>query len=132
MPNPVLEYNEFNNLERVTTMPFINTKVSVPLTAEKEEAIKRELGEAIAVMGKGESFLMVGFEDNVSLFFGGERQEKCAFVDVRVFGSVNPAQASAMTEKVCAILGDILAIPADKVYVTYQGYTDWGWNGRNF
>ena len=113
-------------------MPFINTKVSVPLTDEKRDAIKAELGQAIAVMGKGETYLMVGFEDNVPLYFGGEKQEKAAFVDIRVLGAVNPDQASAMTGKVCGILGDILGIPADKVYVTYQGVADWGWIGKNF
>ena len=107
-------------------------KVSVPLTEEKRIAIKTALGQSISLMGKGESFLMVGFEDNVPLYFGGEKQEKCAFVEIKVFGEVNPDQASEMTGKVCDTLGDELGIPADKVYVTYQGYTDWGWNGRNF
>ena len=37
-----------------------------------------------------------------------------------------------MTGKVCGILNDTLGIPGDKVYVTYQGFSDWGWNGRNF
>ena len=113
-------------------MPFINTKVSVPLTEEKRIAIKTALGESIALMGKGESFLMVGFEENVPLYFGGEKQEKCAFVEIKVFGEVDPGQASAMTEMVCRTLDMVLGIPADKVYVTYQGYTDWGWNGKNF
>lgn len=113
-------------------MPFINVKASVPLREEKREAVKAELGQAVTVMGKGESFLMVGFEENVPLYFGGEKQEKCAYVDVRVFGAVDPGQAGAMTGKVCDILGAELDIPADRVYVTYQGYADWGWNGKNF
>ena len=25
-----------------------------------------------------------------------------------------------------------LGVPQDKVYVTYAGVSDWGWNGRNF
>ena len=100
-------------------MPFINTKVSVPLTEEKRIAIKTALGQSIALMGKGESFLMVGFEENVPLYFGGEKQEKCAFVEIKVFGEVDPDQASAMTEMVCRTLDMVLGIPADKVYVTY-------------
>ena len=113
-------------------MPFINTKVSVPLNEQKREAIKTAFGQSISVMGKGESFLMVGFEDEVPLYFGGEKQEKCAFVEIKVFGEVDPEQASSMTELVCKTMDMVLGIPADKVYVTYQGFTDWGWNGRNF
>ena len=113
-------------------MPFINTKVSVPLTEEKRIAIKTAFGESITVMGKGESFLMVGFEENVPLYFAGEKEEKCAFVDVRVFGAVDPDQASDMTKLICQTLEMVLGIPASKTYVTYQGFADWGWNGRNF
>lgn len=113
-------------------MPFINAKVSVPLTEEKRIALKTAFGQSISVMGKGESFLMVGFEDEVPLYFGGEKQEKCAFVDIRVYGPVDPEQASSMTEFVCKTLDMVLGIPADKVYVTYQGVKDWGWNGKNF
>ena len=113
-------------------MPFINVKVSVPLTEEKRVAVKAALGQSIAVMGKSEDYLMVGFEENVPLYFAGEKEEKCAFVDVRVFGSVDPNQADDMTKLICQTLEMVLGIPASKTYVTYQGFTDWGWNGRNF
>ena len=85
-------------------MPFINVKVSVPLTEEKRIAVKAALGKSIAVMGKSEDYLMVGFEENVPLYFAGEKEEKCAFVDVRVFGAVDPDQASDMTKLICQTL----------------------------
>lgn len=113
-------------------MPFINMKVNVPLTEEKRIALKTAFGESISVMGKGESYLMVGFEDDVPLYFGGEKQEKCAFVDIKVFGEVNPNQANQMTALVCSTLEMVLGIPAERTYVTYQGFSAWGWNGRNF
>ena len=37
-----------------------------------------------------------------------------------------------MTMLICQTLEMVLGIPASKTYVTYQGFTDWGWNGRNF
>lgn len=113
-------------------MPFINTKVSVPLTEEKRIAIKTAFGESITVMGKGESFLMVGFEENVPMYFGGEKQEECAFVEIKVFGEVNPNQANQMTMLVCQTMEMVLGIPSNKTYVTYQGISDWGWNGKIF
>ena len=45
-------------------MPFIDSKITVSLSPEKEENIKQKLGQAISTLGKTESFLMVGFEDN--------------------------------------------------------------------
>ena len=113
-------------------MPFVNVKVSIPLTEEKRIAVKLALGQSIAVMGKSEDYLMVGFEENVPLYFGGEKEEKCAFVDIKVFGEVNPIQAEHMTLLVCQTLEMVLGIPSNKTYVTYQGLADWGWNGKNF
>ena len=113
-------------------MPFINVKVNIPLTEEKRIAVKTALGKSIEAMGKSEDYLMVGFEENVPLYFAGEKEEKCAFVDVRVFGEVDPKQADDMTKLICQTLEMVLGIPASKTYVTYQGFTDWGWNGKNF
>ena len=48
------------------------------------------------------------------------------------FGTVNPKQAEDMTKLICQTLEMVLGIPASKTYVTYQGFTDWGWNGRIF
>lgn len=113
-------------------MPFIDSKITVSLSPEKEENIKQKLGQAISTLGKTESFLMVGFEDNYSLYMGGKKMDKGAFVSVRVFGNVDSAQSEEMTAKICQIFSDELDIPGQNVYVTYQGIADWGWNSRNF
>ena len=57
-------------------MPFIDSKISVSVSQEKKEAIKAKFGQAISVLGKGESFLMVGFDDNYDLYFAGDKVEK--------------------------------------------------------
>ena len=45
-------------------MPFIGSRVTVKISPEKEEIIKKRLGKAIELLpGKSESFVMVGFED---------------------------------------------------------------------
>lgn len=113
-------------------MPFIDSKITVALTPDKEENIKQKLGQAIGTMGKTENFLMVGFEDNYSLYMGGKKLEKGAYVSVRVFGQVQSEQSEKMTGNICQILEEELGIPGQNVYVTYQGIMDWGWNGRNF
>ncbi len=52
-------------------MPFIDSKISIPVSEEKKVSIKEKLGRAISVMGKTESYLMVGFDDDYDLFFAG-------------------------------------------------------------
>lgn len=114
-------------------MPFINSKVTVKISPEKEEAIKQKLGQAIAIIpGKSESWLMVGFEDEYTLYFKGNKCEKAAFVEVKIYGSANSQAYDQMTGEICRIYEEELGIPAANIYVTYQAVPDWGWNGRNF
>ncbi|MBO4395092.1 MAG: hypothetical protein J5819_01945 [Eubacterium sp.] len=113
-------------------MPFIDSKISVSVSQEKREAIKTKLGQAISVLGKGESFLMVGFDDNYDLYFAGNHVDKGAYVSISLFGAASPDAYSKMSGEVCRILNEELGIPGDRIYVTYREVSDWGWNGRNF
>ena len=113
-------------------MPFINTNYSSSITPGQEEKIKSALGQAVSILGKSESWLMVGFEPNCSLYFKGEKSEKIAFVEVSLFGNASRAAYDKMTAEICKILGDVLGVPADKVYVKYSPTDNWGWNGGNF
>ncbi len=113
-------------------MPYINTKYSASITPEQETAIKSALGEAIALVGKSEGWLMLGFEQNCSMYFKGEKSEKIAFVEVSLFGGASSSAYSKLTGEICRIYGEVLGIPADKIYVKYSATDDWGWNGRNF
>lgn len=112
-------------------MPFIDSKISLPVSAEKRETIKSRFGKAISILNKTESFLMVGFEDNYDLYMGGNKLERGAYVAVRLFGNASSDACDAMTGEICKIYEEELGIPGQSIYVTYQGIRDWGWNGRN-
>lgn len=113
-------------------MPFIDSKITLSVSKEKEESIKLQLGQAISALGKSENFLMIGFDDEYTLYMGGKKLEKGAFVSVSLFGSASSAAYEKMTEEICSIYEKELGIPGNAVYVTYTGVSDWGWNGRNF
>jgi len=113
-------------------MPFIDSKITLSVSKEKEESIKSQLGQAISALGKSENFLMVGFDDEYTLYMGGKKLEKGAFVSVSLFGSASSAAYEKMTEEICSLYEKELGIPGNAVYVTYTGVSDWGWNGRNF
>lgn len=114
-------------------MPFINSKISTKITKEQETEIKAELGQAIkAIPGKSENWLMVGFEDEYTLYFRGDNSEPMAFVEVSVYGSENRQAFSTLTEKICEIYNRVLGISSDHIYVKYEATAHWGWNGGNF
>ena len=113
-------------------MPFIDSKITVPVPQEKKDVLKSEFGKLVSVIGKPESFLMVGFEDNYDLYMGGKKLEKGAYVSVSLFGAASRSAYESLTEKICKLFEMELGIPGNAVYVTYHSVNDWGWNGRNF
>ena len=113
-------------------MPFIDSKITLKLTAEQKERVKARFGKAVSALHKGESYLMVGFEDGYDLYFAGKKLEKGAYVSVSLYGSASSSDYEKMTGLVCDILKEELGIPANAVYVTYHPVSDWGWNGSNF
>ena len=86
----------------------------------------------IATLHKSETYLMVGIEDGYSLWLGGKKLEKGAYVSVSLYGDAPKAAYDRLTGQICTLLGDKLGIPGSAVYVTYHPVSDWGWNGSNF
>ncbi len=113
-------------------MPFIDSKISFPVPADKKEILKSRFGEIVSLLHKSEAYLMVGIEDQYDLWFAGKKLDRGAYVSVSLFGSASPSDYDKMTAAVCALLEQELSIPPQSVYVTYHPISDWGWNGGNF
>lgn len=113
-------------------MPMIDAKVTIELPVEKRDVLKAEFGKAISLLGKPESYLMIGLSDKQDLYFAGKRLEKGAFIDVKVLGSVDGSASSRLTARLCEILEKELGIPGSAVYIAYWGTANWGHNGSNF
>lgn len=114
-------------------MPFINSKISIELTKEREELLREKFGKAIEIIPeKSEEWLMLGFEDKYRLHFKGEELLKGAFVNVKIFGESAKEVYVKLTKELCNIFEEVLEIPADKVFITYDEVKVWGWNGENF
>ena len=113
-------------------MPFINAMTTAKINEEKANSIKSKLGKAIeAFPGKSESWLMVKLDDDCKMYFKGS-SEDCAYIEISIFGSVNPAAADSMTALVTEIISSELGIKPDRIYIKYEGCKNWGWNGSNF
>ena len=113
-------------------MPFIDSRITVPVSAQTKEEIKSALGQMITTLHKSETYLMVGIEDNYDLWLGGKKLDKGAYVAVSLYGSAAAQDYDRLTGQICQLLADKLGIPGSAVYVTYHPVNDWGWNGSNF
>lgn len=113
-------------------MPFINTKTTAALASSQKETLSKELSAITSeCLGKGESWIMTGFEENASLCFQGDTND-IVYVEVKCFGTPSSDAMNRMTGKVCTLFESELGIPKNRIYVAYFPTDDWGWNGSNF
>lgn len=113
-------------------MPFINTKTTAPLNKDKKALLTKELSQiAKQCLGKGENWVMVGYEEQVDLSFQGS-EENIAYIEVKLYGTPQASACDQMTAQVCDLLEKELGIPSNRIYVSYYPTNQWGWNGGNF
>lgn len=114
-------------------MPYISTMVNVEISKEKEDSIKSKYGKAIELIpGKSERALMLSFQDNCRLYFGGNSNMPIAFVEVKIYGQSTKEAYNNLTSEISKILEDELNIPQKNIYVKYDEIFNWGCNGNNF
>ncbi len=114
-------------------MPFIDVKLTKKVNDAEAEAIKSELGKMIEVFpGKSENWLMCCIDGDKKIYFRGDASEDSAFIEVKLFGGVNPDSADKFTALICDFFKNTLNIDSSRVYVRFEGGNDWGWNGSNF
>lgn len=113
-------------------MPYIDVKFSRQVDSAKKSLLISRLGKAISILNKPERYLMVGVEDNYSLYFSGKELENGAFISVSIYGHADRSDFNKFTAELSLILGDLFAISPDQMYVRYTETDDWGFNGKNF
>lgn len=111
-------------------MPFIDSKITGVVLEEKKEVIKTRFGQAISLLHKPESYLMMGFSDQYDLFLAGKKLEKGAYVSVSLYGNARSEDCENMTQEITHILNEELEIPERNIYITYHGIENWGISGH--
>lgn len=114
-------------------MPYIDVKLTKKLEMNQVDALKTELGKAISLFpGKSENWLMCNISADSNMYMAGDNSADCVFMEVKLFGNVDKSSADMFTRHVCDYFSKNLSIKPERVYVRYEGGTDWGWNGSNF
>ncbi len=113
-------------------MPFIHTRVNRPIDAQTEKELSRRLGQAVSLLGKSENWLMLQFDENCRMYFKGDCSKPVAFMSVKLYGKAGKNAYQQFTAEATRILGSVLSVPADQVYVEYEETEHWGWQGANF
>lgn len=114
-------------------MPFLISRVNVPISREQEIELKAKLGKAIELVpGKSEDYLLLCFEDNCRLWLRGDNSAPITYIEANIFGNERHAGYDAFTYEVTKVFHQVLNIAPDHVYLNYTDIPDWGVGGMHF
>lgn len=111
-------------------MPYINLKTTASISAQQEQTLADAFTKSCSAIGKPEMYVMLGFEENCRMHFGGVKGD-CAYIEVNIYGSASKSGydklTALLTDSVCSTLG----LPSARVYVKYSETPYWGFGGSN-
>lgn len=108
-------------------MPFIISRVNLPIHEEREFQLKSRMGKAIELVpGKSEEYLLLGFEENCHLYLRGDSSQPMAYIEAAIFGNEDHRGYDAFTAELTNIFHEVLGIAPDHIYIKYEDIKAWG------
>ncbi|MEN6428010.1 MAG: phenylpyruvate tautomerase MIF-related protein [Phycisphaerales bacterium] len=116
-------------------MPLIELDMSCEVAdVGKKQQLAGALSRLVAEgTGKPEQYVMACVRDKVAMAMSGQAGPS-ALVTIKAIGGLSKAVNQGLAGKISQMLQKELALPADRVYVTFQelAATHWAWNGKTF
>ncbi|NJL22555.1 MAG: hypothetical protein HC895_19830 [Leptolyngbyaceae cyanobacterium SM1_3_5] len=116
-------------------MPLIKVQTSIDVPDQTAiAALFKSLSDGITRhIGKPEIYVMIIFEPNMRMTFGGTF-DPSGYLEVKSVGTMNPTQTKAMSQDFCETIASQLGIPIDRIYIEFSDAKGsmWGWNGSTF
>jgi phenylpyruvate tautomerase len=116
-------------------MPLLQIQTSARLATGNAPAglLKALSAELARELGKPESYVMVAFESDAELLFGGTSEPAC-FAALKNIGTFTPSQTERLSALVTQHLSKALGVAPGRIYIEFvnaQGHL-WGHDGGTF
>ena len=107
-------------------MPYVQVRVSVPLTQVQIEKLAAETLNSISLIpGKSAPVTMAEIVPNCNLYFGSVDGSPCALVDVACNNTPDSAVLKEYSKNICKALNEIAGIELTRIYVKHHGNPEW-------
>lgn len=112
-------------------MPFLISKVNIPVTGQQEQRLKTLLGRAISLIpGKSEESLLLILEDDCPVYLRGDGAAPAAYLSAAVFHNEGHAGYAEFTAAATEAYRDVLGIEPDHVFLRFEDISAWGTAGQ--
>ncbi len=107
-------------------MPYVQVRVSVPLTKEQIEKVAEEALNSIALIpGKSAPVTMAEIIPDCHLYFGTVDGAPCAIVDVAANNSPDSTDLKAYSKHICKVLSEVAGIDLTRIYIKHHANPEW-------
>ena len=114
-------------------MPYIDAKMSFKLEESQKDELHKKLENVISsAFSKPANYIMTNIEDSATLYMGGNRVAKGAYISVWSLGSISKSACQKATQEICDMLASDFSVDTSKVYITYHPVDLWGYDGSMF
>jgi phenylpyruvate tautomerase len=119
----------------LAAMPLLQIQTSASLGARGAPAdLLKNLSALLArELGKPESYVMLSFEHDAQMLFGGSAQPAC-FATLKNIGTFTPQQTEKLSALLCAQLSESLSVAPSRIYLEFVDAKPhlWGYDGGTF
>ena len=107
-------------------MPYVQVRVSVPLTKEQIEKLATETLKSISLIpGKSAPVTMAEIVPDCHLYFGSTDGAPCALVDVACNNTPDSAALKEYSVNICKALNEIAGNDLQRIYINHHGIPEW-------
>jgi len=107
-------------------MPYVQVRVSAPLTQEQIEKLAAEALNSISLIpGKSAPVTMAEVIPDCKLYFGTVEGAPCALVNVAANNNPDPEALKAYSKQICKALNEIAGIAMNRIYVKHYANPEW-------
>ncbi len=112
-------------------MPFLISKVNIPISPEQEQELKSKHGKALELVpGKSEEYLFLCVEDQCRLWLRGDSSRPMGYLTVSIFGNESHAGYREFSAAVTDIYRDLFEIAPEDFYIKFDDITAWSVGGQ--
>ena len=107
-------------------MPYVHLNISKPLADPVKKELAATIGSLISILpSKSEKGLMIRIEEGCGMYFRGDANANCAYVDIRMYMTTPYDKKGEFARALLEAIHRIAEIDIGDIYISFLEYGNW-------